>query len=77
MKHIVRSVKPHGLPFVFQGEMDSSAEVVDPSTVRVFNLFTNGEGDEVVHSELISKKGSKFKNSVAIRLTRQYRHYVK
>lgn len=77
MKHIVRSVRPHDLPFIFQGEMEMSAGIVDPSTVQIFQVWTNFDGIEMVGPEIVPKKTSKSRNDIAIRLTRQYRHHAR
>tara|TARA_R100000655_G_scaffold107987_1_gene159172 strand:+ start:1202 stop:1447 length:246 start_codon:yes stop_codon:yes gene_type:complete len=76
MKHIIRSVKPHGHPFIFQGELDSSAGVVDPSTVRVFQVWENFGGIEIIGPAIFSKKSSKKMNDIAVRLTREYRAHT-
>ena len=77
MKHIVRSIQPNKLPFIFQGEYCPDSEVVDPATVRVFPLWGNFDKAVMIGPEIISKASSKNKNDVAVRLTKMYRHHLK
>lgn len=76
MKHIVRSVQPNKLPFIFQGEYCPDSEVVDPATVRVFPLASIANV-LIIGPEVIARSSDRNKNDIAVRLTKMYRHHTK
>ena len=73
MKHIIRS-KPDHLPFMFQGEYKPELEVVDPNTVKIFQVWTNLADKDMIGPEIFSKKNKGYKNDIAVRLTQLYRN---
>jgi len=68
MRHIIRATyrKPKlELPMLIQGEVVE--DYVDPSTIRVWALWKNFEGEEIVGAELIPDPESEAAKKLSLR----------
>ena len=68
MRHIIRATyrKPNlDMPMLIQGEVVE--DYVDPSTIRVWALWKNYEGEEIAGAELISDPESESTKKLCLR----------
>lgn len=68
MRHIIRATyrRPNlELPMLIQGDVVD--DYVDPSTVRVWALWTNFEGEEIAGAELITDPESESAKKLSLR----------